>query len=220
MVPIKTKLADRSNYGGRRTAKVEWIVMHYTANDGDTDEANGNYFANNKNLGASAHYFVDDDSVTASVPEDCVAWHCGASAYRHPTCRNANSIGIELCDTCRDGKYAPSEKTLQNAAELVSRLLKKYGLSAERIIRHYDVTGKACPAYWVTGNGLADFRKRVEEVDETVTESYVIVNGEKKKVLRILKNGTNYIKIRDIAEILGMEVGFEGSVPILTEKSK
>ena len=44
MVPIKTQLAHRSNYGGKRTQKIEWIVMHYTANDGDSDESNGRYF--------------------------------------------------------------------------------------------------------------------------------------------------------------------------------
>ena len=218
MVPIKQKPASRTNYGGKRTQKVEWIVMHYTANDGDTDEANGNYFANNKNLGASAHYFVDDDSITASVPEECIAYHCGAKSYRHPKCRNENSIGVELCDTKRDGKYAPSEKTLKNAAELVCELCKKYKIPHDRIISHYDVTGKKCPAYWVGNDGLFRFRKQVEEAEEIVTESYVIVNGEKKKVSRILKNGTNYIKIRDIAQILDLEVSFAGSVPILTEK--
>ena len=217
MVKIKTNLSDRSNYGGRRTQKVEWIVMHYTANDGDTDEANANYF-NRPNLGASAHFFVDDDSITVSVPEEYVAWHCGAKAYKHQTCRNANSIGVEMCDTRRDGKLQATEKTIQNAADLVYHLCKKYKIPYRHIIRHYDVTGKLCPVYWVNNDGLEKFRKRVEEVGEVVTQVDMIVDGKPVRVDRILKDGTNYIKIRDIARALDLEVGFSGNKPILSKK--
>ena len=66
----KTNWANPNNYGGKRTLnKDSFIVIHYTANDGDHDESNGNYFHNNK-VGASAHDFVDSDSVTHSVPYD------------------------------------------------------------------------------------------------------------------------------------------------------
>ena len=84
MVQIKTQLAHRSNYGGKRTQTIKWIVMHYTANDGDSDESNGRYFQQPLNPVASAHYFVDDDSITRSVPDDFVAYHCGARTYKHP----------------------------------------------------------------------------------------------------------------------------------------
>ena len=75
MVPIKVNLANPANYGGKRS-KIEYIVMHYTANDGDSDEGNGNYFHNNV-VNASAHYFVDGDSITQSVPDNYVAWSVG-----------------------------------------------------------------------------------------------------------------------------------------------
>lgn len=136
------------NYGGIRTQKVEYIVIHYTANDGDTDANNGNYFKNNV-VGASAHWFVDDDSATLSVPENRIAWHCGALSYKHPRCRNGNSIGIEICDDVRNGVIYPSAKTIANAIELTKQLMKKYNVPAENVIRHYDVMGKKCPAYWV-----------------------------------------------------------------------
>lgn len=218
MVQIKTNLADRSNYGQRRTQKIDWIVMHYTANDGDTDEANANYFRNNKGLGASAHYFVDDDSITQSVPDGYVAWHCGASVYKHPFCRNTNSIGVEMCDTRRDGKLQATEQTIKNAAELVYSLCKKYKIPYDHIIRHYDVTGKLCPVYWVNNDGLMKFRKQVEEVGEVVTQVDMIVDGKPVRCDRILKDGTNYIKIRDIAKALDLEVGFTGNKPILSRK--
>lgn len=145
---IKTHLANRSNYGGTRPlTDIKYIVMHYTANDGDTDENNGKYFANNY-VGASAHYFVDGDSITQSVPDNHIAWHCGANTYKHPKCRNSNSIGIELCDERRNGVIYPTNETIANALELAEYLMKKYNVPKQNVIRHYDVTGKLCPAYW------------------------------------------------------------------------
>lgn len=145
---IKTDLANRSNYGATRpTANIKYIVIHYTGNDGDTDENNGNYFENNV-VKTSAHYFVDSDSITQSVPDNYIAWHCGANAYKHAYCRNANSIGIEICDDLRNGVIYPSAKTITKVLELTEYLMKKYSIPKENVIRHYDVTGKLCPAYW------------------------------------------------------------------------
>lgn len=145
---IKQKRANKKNYGGKRTKAIKFIVIHYTGNDGDTDENNGKYFANNV-VGASAHYFVDDDSITQTVPDDFVAWHCGGKIYKHKSCRNSNSLGIEICDDVKNGKIYPSDKTIKNVLELTEYLMKKYNIPKENVIRHYDVTGKLCPAYWV-----------------------------------------------------------------------
>lgn len=145
---IKTNIANKGNYGiVRATSAIKYLVIHYTANDGDTDENNGKYFKNNV-VQSSAHYFVDDDSITQSVPDNYVAWHCGAKTYKHKDCRNSNSIGIELCDDVKNGVIYPSAKTIENAIELVEYLMKKYSIPKANVIRHYDVTGKLCPAYW------------------------------------------------------------------------
>jgi N-acetylmuramoyl-L-alanine amidase CwlA len=145
---IKTNIANRNNYGDLRSLKsIKYIVIHYTANDGDTDENNGIYFKNNV-VETYAHYFVDSDSITRSVPDDYIAWHCGANAYKHSECRNMNSIGIEICDDIRNGIVYPSNKTIANVLELVEMLMKKYSIPKANVIRHYDVTGKICPAYW------------------------------------------------------------------------
>lgn len=149
MIKMKYKLSNRSNYGSiRQTSNIRYIVIHYTGNDGDTDEGNSIYFLNNV-LKTSAHYFVDSDSVTQTVPDNYIAYHCGAKAYKHKECRNSNSIAIELCDDVKNGVIYPSEKTIQNALELTNTLMKKYNIPKENIIRHYDVTGKKCPVYWV-----------------------------------------------------------------------
>ena len=145
---IKQKLSNPNSYGGTRAlSAIRYIVLHYTGNDGDSDEGNGTYFANNK-TGTSAHYFVDDDSITQSVPDDRIAWHCGSKKYLHSECRNANSIGVELCDNKRDGTIYPSQAAIDRALELVRMLMAKYNIPADHVIRHYDVSGKLCPAYW------------------------------------------------------------------------
>src|SRR5699024_1902095 len=94
----------RENYGGLRTGPVEYLVVHYTAGDGDTARDNGLYFGRER-VEALAHYFVDRTGVVASVPENHVAWHCGAAVYRHPCCRNANSLGVELCSVMDEDGY-------------------------------------------------------------------------------------------------------------------
>lgn len=155
---LKTNIANSGNYGSRRdTSVIKYIVIHYTANDGDSDEGNGNYFKNNV-VKASAHYFVDSDSVTQSVPDNYVAWSVGGSKYSdcaktgggslYGVCTNTNSISIELCDDIKNGVVYPSAATIENAIELTKELMVKYSVPAERVIRHFDVTGKRCPDYW------------------------------------------------------------------------
>ena len=168
---------------------------------------------------ASAHFFVDDDSITISVPEDYVAYHCGAYHYTHPFCRNYNSIGIEMCDAKRDGKVMATAKTIANAADLTAMLCEKYNIPVDHIIRHYDVTGKLCPKYWVDDpEGIKKFREMVKERIEMVSKCKMIVDGKPVEVERILKNGTNYVKIRDVAGALGLSVSNQGNVPVLMTK--
>lgn len=197
---LKINYADKSNYGAYRdTSKIKYIVWHYTANDGDTDEANANYFKR-KNLKASAHYFVDDDSITISVPDTYVAWSVGGSRYSnykttggakyYKICTNSNSLNIELCDTVRNDSYNVSEKTLNNAIELTRDLMKKYNIPIENIIRHFDVTGKSCPAYFVNNTKWNAVKTRISNLttvstpittSPTVTvstNSYIVVKGD------------------------------------------
>ena len=147
---FKTNIANKSNYGGKRnTGNIKYLVYHYTGNDGDTDEGNGKHFHNHI-VKASAHYFVDDDSVTQSVPDNYIAYSVGGrcQSNHHPlykVCTNSNSISIEMCDCYKNGVVKITDKTLENAIELGKVLMKKYNISIDRVIRHYDVNGKACP---------------------------------------------------------------------------
>lgn len=155
---FKTNIANKSNYGGLRDiSSIKYIVIHYTANDGDTDENNGKYFANNI-VKASAHYFVDDDSVTQSVPDNYVAWSVGGNKYSncaktgggkyYKKATNSNTLNIEICDDIKNGTVYPSAKTVKNVIELTKKKMKEYDIPAKNVIRHFDVNGKDCPAYW------------------------------------------------------------------------
>ena len=166
---IKVNYAHRSNYGNKRSlSDIKWLVYHYTANDGDSDEGNGNFFHNNPNRYASAHYFVDDDSVTKSVAQSYIAWHCGSETGKYfNDCRNANSVGIEMCDTKKNGKHDLSAKTRANAIVLGRAIVKKRLIPQSKVCRHYDVTHKACPAFYVgTGSNNTAWKAFRAEIFE------------------------------------------------------
>ena len=140
---------DPSNYRAGRTQPVRYIVMHYTANNGDTARNNCDYYHRVGGLQASAHYFCDEHGAMQSVREGDTAWHCGARAYWHPECRNGNSIGIEMCSRKRaDGSYYILPETVANAAALAREIMQRYGIDTDHVLRHYDVTGKRCPMPW------------------------------------------------------------------------
>lgn len=169
---FKTELAHRSNFGSTRAySAIKYIVMHYTANDGDRAENNAKYFQSAHKPATSAHYFVDNDMVVQSVPDNFVAYAVGGKKYTdcaatgggtlYGKVTNANSISIEMCDTHRDGKYQATEQTMSNAAELCRRLMDKYGVGIDHVVRHFDVNGKHCPAYFMDSAAWERFKDRL-----------------------------------------------------------
>ena len=134
------------------TARIKYIVIHYTGNNGDTAQNNIRYFQSDYR-GASAHYFVDEKEIWRSVTDEDIAWHCGAKSYRHPSCRNSNSIGIEMCSRKdKQGKYYFKPEVILSTIELTKELMQKYKIPIENVIRHHDVTGKICPEPFVREN--------------------------------------------------------------------
>lgn len=160
------KQAHAGNYQKGRTQPIEYIVVHYTANTGDTAQNNLDYFARTK-TGTSAHYFVDENEVCQSVQDTDVAWHCGSKNPRHPYCRNANSIGVEMCNSVGSVPEAVRDRT----AAFVRQKMKEYGIDSSHVLRHYDVTGKRCPAPWVDNPAeWMELKKMLEGDDEEVTQ--------------------------------------------------
>lgn len=160
------KQAHSGNYQPGRTQPIEYIVVHYTTNKGDTAKNNVDYFARTV-TGTSAHYFVDRNAVMQSVDEGDTALHCGSDNPKHPYCRNSNSIGIEMCDSVE----GVPEDVRSLTVSLVQELMSRYGIDSSHVLRHYDVTGKRCPAPWVDNPAeWMEFKKMLEGDDEEVTQ--------------------------------------------------
>ena len=179
---ISFKQAHASNFKGGRTTSIQWIVLHFTANDGDTAKNNADYFARQAGLSTSAHYFVDENEVWQSVKDTDTAWHCGASRY-YNGCRNANSIGVEMCSDVINGRFIINDATAERATELVKYLMGRYNVLLSRVCRHYDVTHKECPEPWVRNPQLwENFKKRLEEPDMTEAQTRAIAKEEANKM--------------------------------------
>jgi len=130
---------------GEALKKVNGVVLHYVGNPGTTAQANRNYFNSlaDGELGtyASSHFIVGlEGEVLQCVPLDEIAYASNG--------RNADTVSIEVCHPDGAGEYSPV--TRARVVELTAWLCRAFRLNAEEdVIRHYDVTGKRCPLYYV-----------------------------------------------------------------------
>jgi len=132
-------------YDGEELGEVRYITVHYTANPGSSAIANRNYFnslSDGHGVSASAHFVIGlDGEIIQCVPLEYVSWANGNMDS------NRHSITIECCHPDASGKF--NDETLASLRALVRWLCEKYSVDADGIIRHYDVTGKLCPLYFV-----------------------------------------------------------------------
>ena len=177
-----------------RAEKIKYIVIHYTGSEG-TAQNNVTYF-NGGNRNASAHYFVGRDGVICEYcdPEKWYAWHCGGAleSSHHPyygKCTNANSIGIEICTHNNGSNWEFTEKAVNTAIELTKYLMQKFGVSADNVIRHYDVTGKSCPRVpgWGAVGGSAEWDKFKKAIGSGEATTATTTSSTEKKFYRVRK---------------------------------
>lgn len=128
---------------GTPTDKIRSVVVHYTANPGSTAQNNRDYFENLKDTQetkVSSNFIVGlDGEIIQCVPTAEVAYASNS--------RNQDSVSIECCHPDETGKF--NRETYESLVELVAFLCGKFDLGMDDIIRHYDVTGKECPKYFV-----------------------------------------------------------------------
>jgi N-acetylmuramoyl-L-alanine amidase len=194
---IKQIIANVKNFLKKKYVK-KWLVIHFTANDGDNATNNGKYFKNNV-VKASAHYFVDDDTIVKSVEEDYVAYAVGGKKLNsggiyHGVVTNYNSISIEMCDTVKDGKYNVSAKTRANAIELAKDIVKRHNIDKSHVVRHYDITGKMCPKYYV--DDINEWKAFVDDIfKSTTTKKQTTLNSNSVKKLQKALNSSYKLKL-------------------------
>ena len=123
--------------------QVNGIVIHYTANPGTTAIQNRSYFENlaeTHETKASSHFVIGlEGEIVQCIP-------CNEISYASND-RNYDTISIECCIEDETGKF--NGNTYNSLIKLTTWLMGRYDLSSEDVIRHYDVTGKNCPKYYV-----------------------------------------------------------------------
>lgn len=142
---ISVQLLDVNEYSrpGIESEEITGIVIHYTANPGSTAEENRDYFNSLKDGHGgyvSSHFVVGlDGKVVQCIP----TWEIAYASNE----RNKDTISIECCHKDETGEF--TEDTYRSVVQLTAYLCSKYELDEDDVIRHYDVTGKICPKYFV-----------------------------------------------------------------------
>lgn len=143
---------------GDELEKVKGIVVHYTANPGTTAIQNRNYFnglAETKTTSASSHFIIGiDGEIVQCVPLNEIAYASNN--------RNSDTISIECCHADETGEF--TEETYRSLVKLTAWLCDELHIKPKEIIRHYDVTGKSCPKYFVDHeDAWEQFKKDVKD---------------------------------------------------------
>ncbi len=149
--------------------KVKGIVIHYTANPGTSAKANRSYFqglAKKKAVKASSHYIVGlEGEVIQCIPLTEIAYASNE--------RNYDTISIESCHPDETGKL--NDNTYESLVTLAAHLCIEFGLDEEDVIRHYDVTQKMCPKYYVENEDAwlqlkADVKEEIDIIRSNLNE--------------------------------------------------
>ena len=137
-------------------------MIHYVANPGSTARENRDYFENLKDTHltkASSHFIIGlDGEIIQCIPLDEISYASNE--------RNSDTISIECCHPGKNGKF--NKKTYRSLTQLTAWLCASYGLTDADVIRHYDVTGKMCPKYFVKHEDawmdfLSDIAEKLEK---------------------------------------------------------
>ena len=146
---------------GTALTEVNAIVIHYVGNPGTTAAQNRDYFASLAETGetsASSHFIIGlSGEIIQCIPLTEIAYASNQ--------RNGDTISIECCHPDEDGHF--TAETYQSLVILTAALCRSYGLDAQTgVIRHYDVTQKKCPLYYVEHEDawltfLADIQARI-----------------------------------------------------------
>lgn len=141
---------------------VDGIVVHYTANPGTSAENNRSYFEglrDSQSTYASSHYIIGiDGEIIQCVP-------LTEQAYASND-RNKDTVSVECCHPDETGEF--SKETYDALVHLTAWLMGEYDLDIDDVIRHYDVSGKNCPKYYVEHpDEWDDFKTDVEKYIDT-----------------------------------------------------
>ena len=163
---------EYSRPGLALSSNPQYIVIHYTANPGSSAKQNRDYFDNLQNTHityASAQFVIGlEGEIIQCVPCNEIAY-CSNSL-------NDQCISIEMCHPDDTGNF--NDATYNSCVYLVAHLMNYYHMDMDHLIRHYDVTGKNCPKYFVDNperwQVFKDFVKKYRDKykEENIEEDY------------------------------------------------
>lgn len=136
---ISSKLIPKQENNPNKKIKPDTIVIHYTAVQGCSAARLSECFVHdNGGYHQSCNYAVDDKEVICLIPAGYMSY--GVTGH------NDHVINIEVCYFDIRGSFELT--IIQNLRELVRRLMKKWSIPPEKVVRHFDLTGKSCPTYY------------------------------------------------------------------------
>lgn len=152
----------------RSLSTIKFIVIHDTGNPCRGADAMAHYrYLQGATRYGSAHYYVDDMQIIQTIGDSMIAWAVGDTWARKNRTRddvkNLNSISIELCIN----QGIDSAKAYKNLLELTKNLMLKFKIPPDRIVRHYDASGKPCPDSW-RKNNWAKWKKFKEDIEKPI----------------------------------------------------
>ena len=210
---------SKYNFNKGSVSRIKYIVIHYVGALGGAEDNCRYYGGGNRN--ASAHYFVGFNGEVWQCVEDAnIAWHCGASSYKHAECRNANSIGIEMCVRKKNTKSMGAtdkdwyfeDATVEAAAELNMQL----GFLWEELQGYtavMDALKKAGSVRAASDAVLTGYEKPADQSETVKKKRAEYGEGYYKKYAA--GNGTKYYRVRkswtDAASQLGAFTSLENA---------
>ena len=196
---VKVQLIPKTAKGRRPQLemKPEYITIHSTGVPTATAKNNADNVHNNKpDTQVSWHFAVDDKEAWQVLPLNEVGWHAG-DGYNGTG--NRKSVGVEICEN------GDRKKALENAIELTYALMKELNIDIDHIKQHNNWSGKDCPRIMSANKwaGWDGFKIQVQrELDKLTSTDTVKVryNGKLYTLDGFMKDNTNYVKIRQVAE--------------------
>lgn len=165
---IDVQLLTPNEYSRPQLAleSVRYIAIHYTANPGASAIDNRNYFENlsqTHETKVSSHFVVGlEGEVIQCIPTSEMSYATNS--------RNIDTLSIECCHPDETGVF--NDATYDSVVKLTAWLCTRFGLTAEEVIRHYDVTGKECPKYYV--DYPEAWQQMKEDIAARIQEDYVL----------------------------------------------
>ena len=219
IMEYKTQHITNKHKLTNRPMTPEYLTIHSTGNLKSTAQNERDNLNRAGNISSTGfHIAVDEEQAIECIPLDMIAYHAG-DGTNGPG--NTKTIGIEICES------GNREKTIQNAVELIARMLRERNWGIEKLRRHFDWSGKNCPRILNYNNweGWDVFKLQVEEKLKEVNKKEkkldtirISLHGRKMETKGIFRDGTNYVPVR-LLEQLGYDLDWRNNTVIIEYKT-